>query len=316
MAGEPAATPLSLQQQEQQEQQQEQQPEEELIVTTFKWPRALGGHEVAVAGTFNGWAAALPLGRAPSGDFVRSLALPPAGVQFKFLVDGEWVASPCERVAYGGGGAVNNYRRGAGLGEGGPPRWRPGRLAAHARLRCLPAGGFCQPWRLDAPALLPQSRGCRLVQATATFTWPSSALGGREVLLAGDWAAWAELLPMGRDPATGNHVLRCCLPPGSYQYQFLVDGAWRLCPDSPTAQARAARVCRCRQRGPSPAPALPTLARRCSLGLRHALPCPHHAARGHRPFCQQRGGSLSPGLPHSVRHRLAGCGAACAQPAA
>eukprot|EP00887_Chlorella_sp_A99_P001465 scaffold8.g1465.t1 len=164
-------------------------PSEPLIVTTFKWPRALGGHEVAVAGSFNGWGPPLPLGRTPGGDFVRSLALPAAGVQYKFLVDGEWMASPCEKVVYSGSSTVNNYR---------------------------------------------------LVQPTAAFTWPGGggggAGGGGEVMLAGDWTCWAELLPMARDPVSGAHRLEVCLPPGQYQYQFLVDGQWRLCPDSPTTQ--------------------------------------------------------------------------------
>lgn len=172
-----------------QQQQALPAPSEPLIVTTFKWPRALGGHEVAVAGSFNGWGPPLPLGRTPGGDFVRSLALPAAGVQYKFLVDGEWMASPCEKVVYSGSSTVNNYR---------------------------------------------------LVQPTAAFTWPGGggggAGGGGEVMLAGDWTCWAELLPMARDPVSGAHRLEVCLPPGQYQYQFLVDGQWRLCPDSPTTQ--------------------------------------------------------------------------------
>lgn len=69
---------------------------EPLIVTTFKWPCALGGHEVAVAGSFNNWGPPLPLGRTPSGDFVRSLALPAAGVQFKVC----WAVAAARFLVY------------------------------------------------------------------------------------------------------------------------------------------------------------------------------------------------------------------------
>lgn len=72
----------------------------------------------------------------------------------------------------------------------------------------------------------------RLVQLTCEFTWPSAALGGHNIMVTGDWSGWGELLPLQYDPITGVHRLKCCLPPGSYAYQFLVDGEWRLRPDS------------------------------------------------------------------------------------
>ena len=86
-----------------------------------------------------------------------------------------------------------------------------------------------------------------MVQANAVFQWRA---GGREVLLTGDFVAWAELLPLRADPATGVHRLACCLPPGTYSYQFLVDGAWALCPESPSAATEDGRMAnRCRQFG-------------------------------------------------------------------
>jgi sucrose-6F-phosphate phosphohydrolase len=156
-------------------------PADSLVVTSFRWPAQLPGREVSVVGSFNNWSAPVPLQRMPGGDWVRSLALPPGPLQFKFLVDGtNYEASPCEHTASDGGGAFNNHR---------------------------------------------------LVHPTAELRWPSAALGGREVLAAGSWSSFGELLPLARDPATGDHVLQCCLPPGSYFFQFLVDGAWRLRPD-------------------------------------------------------------------------------------
>ena len=86
---------------------------EPLVVTTLKWPAALGGQQVAVTGTFNGWGPPLPLSRAPQpcGDWVRSVAVAPGSHQYKFIVDGEWLASPCEPAISDGGGTFNNHRR-------------------------------------------------------------------------------------------------------------------------------------------------------------------------------------------------------------
>jgi len=153
----------------------------DLVVTTFRWPSQLPGSTVAVTGSFINWGTPLPLGRTPTGDWVRSIALPPGPIQFKFVCDGQYMCSPCEAAASNSaGGAINNQR---------------------------------------------------LVQPTCEFTWPSGSLGGREIMVAGDWSGWGELLPLARDDDTGVHSLRCCLPPGAYAYQFLVDGKWKLRPD-------------------------------------------------------------------------------------
>ena len=86
---------------------------DELVVTTFRWPAALGGSEVGVTGTFNGWGAPLELRRAaPGADWVRTVALPPGAVQFKFVVDGAWVASPCDQSVLRD--TCNNQRWAAG----------------------------------------------------------------------------------------------------------------------------------------------------------------------------------------------------------
>ena len=157
------------------------QPPSDHVVTTFRWPHQLPGHSVGVTGSFNNWGTPLALTRVPGGDWVRTISLPPGPIQFKFVVDGDYLCSPCEHAAsIKEGGAINNHR---------------------------------------------------LVQPTCEFTWPSNRLGGINVMVAGDWSGWGELLPLSYDPKKGTHTLRCCLPPGSYAYQFLVDGEWRLRPD-------------------------------------------------------------------------------------
>jgi hypothetical protein len=82
----------------------------------------------------------------------------------------------------------------------------------------------------------------RLIQATATFTWRSSELGGSDVLLTGSFNSWAELLPLAHSPSRGTHTLRCCLPQSRYQFQFFVDGQWLLCPTLPTSLTDQGRL--------------------------------------------------------------------------
>jgi hypothetical protein len=255
-----------------------------LQVTTFRWPASLGGHEVSVCGSFSGWEP-VPLHRATAGgDFVRSLALPPGPAYFKYLVDGDWICSPCEQVVANGKG-YNNHRcarRGARcvpailplpaapepLVHGAPllsfPCVPPLHLLTPFPTACLPA---C----LLAPGPCPPLR--RLIQATAAFTWSSAELGGQDVLLTGSFNSWGELLPMSPDPATGRHTLRCCLPQGHYQFQYFVDGQWLLCPAQPTSlteQGRMVNRCGCgRQCLPACLPA------GAALSVAHpALPLP------------------------------------------
>jgi hypothetical protein len=80
-----------------------------LIVTTFRWSAALGGHRVSVCGSFSNWEPLVLHRSAAGGDFVRSVALPPGSVYFKYLVDGDWICSPTEQVVQNGKG-YNNHR--------------------------------------------------------------------------------------------------------------------------------------------------------------------------------------------------------------
>lgn len=79
-----------------------------------RWPAALGGHSVAVCGSFSGWEPVELHQATPGGDFVRSLALPPGPAYFKYLVDGEWICSPTEQAVANGKG-YNNHRRALGV---------------------------------------------------------------------------------------------------------------------------------------------------------------------------------------------------------
>ena len=157
----------------------------------------------------------------------RSLALPPGPAYFKYLVDGEWICSPCEQVVQNGKGFNNHRCAGcctwAGCSAVGVAPTAElevqGRQACAAQQQVrwhlfLPA---CNSWkrlltctpRASSPAGRPRRS---LIQPTATFTWRSSELGGHDVLLTGSFNSWAELLPLTHDVAAGTHSLRCCLP--------------------------------------------------------------------------------------------------------
>ena len=58
------------------------QADDERVLTTFRWPAALDGREVAVLGSFTDWEAPVELRRSPeTGDFVRTIALAPGTYQ-------------------------------------------------------------------------------------------------------------------------------------------------------------------------------------------------------------------------------------------
>jgi hypothetical protein len=79
------------------------------VATLFRWPAQIPAEAVSVAGDFSSWQP-IPLARMPSGDWARTLSLPPGPAAFKFLVDGRYEASPAERIAVDAGGADNNAR--------------------------------------------------------------------------------------------------------------------------------------------------------------------------------------------------------------
>lgn len=65
--------------------------------------------------------------------------------------------------------------------------------------------------------------GCK--STPTTFIWPH---GGRQVHLCGSFTSWRNTLPMSPlDSCPSIFQVTCNLPPGYYQYKFIVDGEWR-----------------------------------------------------------------------------------------
>jgi len=58
------------------------------------------------------------------------------------------------------------------------------------------------------------------------------AHGGTSVEVEGSWDGWRARTPLARAPGgRGGAAVVKSLPPGVYQYKFVVDGAWRYAPD-------------------------------------------------------------------------------------
>ncbi|GHP02897.1 5'-AMP-activated protein kinase beta subunit [Pycnococcus provasolii] len=77
----------------------------------------------------------------------------------------------------------------------------------------------------DADAVFPSPN------ANFVPTVLSWGLGGNHVAIEGSWDDWTTRAPMQRQGR--EHTLVKLLPPGVYQYKFVVDGAWRYAPDQP-----------------------------------------------------------------------------------
>jgi len=54
-----------------------------------------------------------------------------------------------------------------------------------------------------------------------TFTWDNK--DSREVFLVGDWNRWTEAIPLVYVPEKGVFGVKIFLPPGRFQYKYIVD---------------------------------------------------------------------------------------------
>lgn len=68
-----------------------ERPPEKPVEFVLKKPEA---REVALAGTFNGWDLHRTLLRRINDGWKTTLWLPPGRYEYKFVVDGEWMADP------------------------------------------------------------------------------------------------------------------------------------------------------------------------------------------------------------------------------
>ena len=179
---------------------------EDCGVVTFSYDAAPGVGLVLLAGSFNGWAATPDTADTltdPDGDgtWELSIELPPGTHQYKFIVDGVWMADPGNPSTVDDGfGGVNSVIEVEDCGEPPPPT------------KC----------------------------GETTFTY-DAAPGVSQVLLSGSFNEWGDkpetAWPMddldGAGPGTTFEVT-VLLEPGTYQYKLIVDGEWVVDPNADT----------------------------------------------------------------------------------
>ncbi len=175
---------------------------------------APGAKRVNLAGEFNGWSdAALPMqGPDAGGDFTVTIPLAPGRYQYKFVVDGQWKQDPTNPQSQddglGGQNSVVDVPAGAATHRAG----------GNAAVGAAPAG----------PA--PSGAGMRAVELR--FTPVIS--GVSNVFLAGSFNDWNDSKNRMTDPdGDGTYAITLLLPPGSFQYKFVVDGQWKQDPNNP-----------------------------------------------------------------------------------
>jgi len=67
--------------------------------------------------------------------------------------------------------------------------------------------------------------------------------GGNAVFVTGSFNAWEERIPLRRSGT--DHVVCLNLPPGTYQYKFIVDNEWRFATDQPTVRDEMGNINNC-----------------------------------------------------------------------
>jgi len=147
---------------------------------------------VFVAGNFNDWNSSRDaLSKDKKGLWRLTLPLKPGHHQYKFVVDGAWLADPTNsNTTDDGFGGVNSV----------------------IEVKSSPA-----------PSIKSKSTATQPIAGGVKFVYKNTA--ARSVSVAGSFNSWnTQSDPMVKEGDTW--VLIKKLPKGSYQYKFVVDGAW------------------------------------------------------------------------------------------
>ncbi|MBK6898976.1 MAG: hypothetical protein IPH09_06810 [bacterium] len=173
--------------------------------------RAPGAKEVTLAGSFNGWKA-FDLALKDTGGGVWAVVVPldEGTYEYKFVVDGAWRQDPANPVGkddgYGGQNSV---------------------VVVPAGTAKLTAGGGEAPAGLKATPVATAATPAAGAAAGMTV-FSHNAGKGAACFLAGEFNGWNPTSDRMEDPdGDGVHTKAMALPPGRYQYKFVVvDGNW------------------------------------------------------------------------------------------
>ncbi len=178
--------------------------------------QAPGARQVFLAGEFNGWAdAASPMVN-QDGVWTLTIDLAPGQYQYKFVVDGTWTQDQANPEATDDGfGGKNSLAK------------VPSGVEAFA----VGGGGAAAAPKPAVPAAAPVAAAA---DGTCQVTFRHTAPGAARVFLAGEFNGWSDAAtPMQN--ADGVWTVTLPLAPGTYQYKFVVDGAWTQDPTNPEA---------------------------------------------------------------------------------
>ncbi|MFO7914071.1 MAG: alpha-amylase family glycosyl hydrolase [Candidatus Krumholzibacteriales bacterium] len=169
---------------------------------------------VYLAGTFNDWSDSATPMTDNDGDGIYSveLKLDPGRYQYKFVVDGSWItdttAEEFDDDGFGGKNSVLVVEPGDAE-EGLVVGMYSGE----------PGGSAGGPEAVETE----KEAGLRKV----TFSFQPRISGVQDVFLAGTFNEWKEAKTrMTDDDGDGTYEVTLLLPPGRYQYKFVVDGKW------------------------------------------------------------------------------------------
>jgi cyclomaltodextrinase len=172
---------------------------------------------VYVAGTFNNWNASQDAMKDVDGVFEVTLSLKPGSYEYKFVVDGNWLADPYAALSvpdpYGGKNSVVVVPDDVDALVVGVKAPAQGGAAGAAPA----AGAGAQQAAAAAPAgTIP-----------VTFLFDAGKGSAATIYLAGTFNGWDASKDRMTDPdGDGIYEITMHLAPGSCQYKFVKDGQW------------------------------------------------------------------------------------------
>ncbi len=176
---------------------------------------APGAAAVFLAGEFNNWSdTATPL---TNQDGVWSLALdlPEGSYQYKFVVDGNWLADPNNtNVSDDGFGGSNSL------------------VTVAAGVEKMDAGAALAAGAVAATTAAPTAASTSGAAGQVAVTFTHEAAGAAGVYLAGEMNSWSDSADLMTN-TDGVWSLVVNLDPGDYAYKFVVDGSWTQDPNNP-----------------------------------------------------------------------------------
>jgi len=163
-----------------------------------------GASQVYLAGSFNGWStSANAMSDDGDGLFTLTLNLDPGVYEYKFVVDGNWIADESAAAfkddGFGGKNSiVEVLADGSVKGLRAPAAKKPAQAALAERVL----------FRCESP-------------------------GAGQVFLAGNFNGWSTSSnALGDEDGDGVFTLAMKLDPGVYEYKFVIDGVWTEDPNA------------------------------------------------------------------------------------